>query len=755
MDFVKIKFTNRRKYNKFDNTDVQRNQKGFIAGFREASRASVNQVIEQQIFDISSIKIIQESDNDQGHSHQASKFVDRKRKFVDGSSKSGQIDESSKILRLDDTIEDLQSCPKLRDTGDIDQEILNFEKVAIAKKVQNFDEIEEIFDEPNQNLKENEKISKNKFLSITKSKIISKYLKSIQKIPKISQETTSGHHNIENDQISGNFKALNTESTSTVTNQRPPSQVTGTKPKKISYKSKFKDIIKNLKPSTTYQVKQDQDSIMRVRKISDMPKYRRIRSQSVDGRIEEEVSADLREISSLRMSKSNENLDNLKDDSIRMDDGDEDVFEENFLHDIQKSFHSSPYVSKFARSVDNYSRNKSFIEGIHDNCMNLSVLNEESSINEDIKVIEDEEPSISGRRSYKSASKLDNEVKSLASYAEKTFRIVKMNHQIEQNLQNIEHYCLKDDQTFTIKSQGFSPNSPLNEVAFMVNTTSSTPNPKPFQQISSKSDQSSPKIHTKLKESPESSTIYTLEKEIENLKLQNHLKDLKIEQLQKCEKLKNKQIEKITKIAEKKFSEVQKRENLLKIVKIQAEISNESAKIKTELKMKSLEVEKLKEILTQKDEKINKFEKKLDSKDSELKIQQKKIDELEATAKLRANELAFMAKCWEESHEFACKLYEAKRDEWKQKLLDLKKVINNLELKVDKEEPRVPRKRTFKSQIPKNVNDVTKKFIEKNFEAEMVPRLIKCLDNIEITDNEDKCGAKRSKMSTDLESVSL
>ena len=357
---------------------------------------------------------------------------------------------------------------------------------------------------------------------------------------------------------------------------------------------------------------------------------------------------------------------------------------------------------------------------------------------------------------------MDNEVKSLASYAKKTLKIVKMNHQIEKNLQSIEQSFLKDEPTFTIKSQGFSPNSPLNEAALKINPTTD----KNFQEIlpkvdqktekpQPKGDQNSLKINTTDQKSPESSTISDLKKEIENLKLQNYLKDLKIEQLEKCEKLKNKQIEKITKIAEKKFSEVQKRENLLKIVKIQAEISNESAKIKTELKMKSLEVEKFKEILQQKDEKINKLEKKLESKSSDLKIQKKKIEELEATARLRANELVFMAKCWEESHEFACKLYEAKRDEWKQKLLDLKKVINNLELKVDKEEPKIPkttRKRTFKSHIPKTVNDVTKKFIEKNFEAEMVPRLIKCLDNIEIT---DKNGNKRSKMSTDLENISL
>ena len=80
-----------------------------------------------------------------------------------------------------------------------------------------------------------------------------------------------------------------------------------------------------------------------------------------------------------------------------------------------------------------------------------------------------------------------------------------------------------------------------------------------------------------------------------------------------------------------------------------------------------------------------KLERNLNIKTSELENHQKKITELEVTVQLRTNELAVMAKCWEESHEFACNLYEAKRNEWKQKLLDLKKVINNLELRVENE----------------------------------------------------------------------
>ncbi|KAL7012539.1 hypothetical protein ACKWTF_014910 [Chironomus riparius] len=858
MDFIKTKLTARRNYSKFDSSGEEKVKRKFIDGFREASRASISQVIDHQIFDSHSHE---NSNNHCQNWQNQSTFGARKRKLADKNPKNQR-----KIVKFNENFQIVKTSPNSISNNHKPSNCVTknlnyseFEATTPTKKVpkiSNFDEIENIFDEPSQQFLE--KVPKNKFLRIKK---IPKYLKSLQNSKTIKTKTisTSSHENIENLQFSDTFKALNTESTSTVTSVRLPREVI-LKSADISLKESIRlklksvgKIIKALKPSKSYQVQQIEDTTMRVKKLSDMPKYRRIRSQSVDGRIEEELTADLREIlqeSALRTSKSSENFYDIVDyEAVDFENVYEDVGSKNNNYSLKieafnpqkfimenldqtqdlvdhnlsfmvssnastpkrcqvndnvtsnhqnklRTIHTSPYVSKFARSVHKYSQNKSLID--------MTFLNDETSMyiqeselngyRDTSETLKDKEPSISGRKSYKSS----NEFRNIASYTEITYDIVKMNRSIEKSLQDVEQglsYVSADSQAFSIKNQSLTPKS-LNFTNIQssldilaVNPSRLTSHPSRFAPKMTSFEASCPKtepatlsshtnppdvvkmINFEVKQqkdskteqtnqkSLENSTIDSLRREIEDLKLQNHLKDLKIDQLEKCEKLKNKQIEKITKIAEKKFSEVQKRENLLKIIKIQAEVSNNVAKIKTELSMKSLEVEKLKENLTKKNEKFAKIGKKLKSKNSELESQQLKIEELQKTSKLRSNELAVMAKCWEESHDFACTLYEAKRDEWKQKLLDLKKVINNLELKVDKEEPKflkTPKKRTFNTSAkPKDVNEVTKKFIHKNFEAEMVPRLIKRLDNIDLVDNEDNIGTKRSKMSTDLGNVSF
>ncbi|CAG9810799.1 unnamed protein product [Chironomus riparius] len=851
MDFIKTKLTARRNYNKFDSSGEEKVKRKFIDGFREASRASISQVIDNQIFDSHS------HENSNNHWQNQSTFGDRKRKLADKNPKNQR-----KIVKFNENSQIVKTSPNsiLNDyKPNCVTKNLNYSEFEVTKstkkvpKIPNFDEIENIFDEPSQQFLE--KVPKNKFLRIKKNP---KYLKSLQNSKTIKTKTisTSSHENIENLQFSDTFKALNTESTSTVTSLRLPREVV-LKSADISLKNSIRlklksvgKIIKALKPSKSYQVQQIEDTTMRVKKLSDMPKYRRIRSQSVDGRIEEELTADLREIlqeSALRTSKSSENFYDIVDyEAVDFENVYEDVGSKNDNYNLKieafnpqkfimenldqtqdlvdhnlsfmvssnastpkrgqvkenvtsnhqnklRTFHTSPYVSKFARSVHKYSQNKSFIDMTFLND-ETSMYIQESELNGYRDTSEKFKPSISGRKSYKSS----NEFRNIASYTEITYDIVKMNRSIEKSLQDVEQglsYVSADSQAFSIKNQSLTPRS-LNFTNIQssldilaVNPSRLTSHPSRFAPKMTSFEASCPKtepatlsshtnppdvvkmINFEVKQqkdlkteqtnqkSLENSTIDSLRREIEDLKLQIHLKDLKIDQLEKCEKLKNKQIEKITKIAEKKFSEVQKRENLLKIIKIQAEVSNNVAKIKTELSMKSLEVEKLKENLTKKNEKFAKIGKKLKSKNSELESQQLKIEELQKTSNLRSKELAVMAKCWEESHEFACTLYEAKRDEWKQKLLDLKKVINNLELKVDKEEPKLLKtlkKRTFSTSAkPKDVNEVTKKFIHKNFEAEMVPRLIKRLDSINLADNEDNIGTKRSKMSTDLGNVSF
>ncbi|XP_070504710.1 putative leucine-rich repeat-containing protein DDB_G0290503 [Chironomus tepperi] len=799
MNFIKKSFTNQIKYKKIDSGDQQNKRKGIMD---RVGAYSNNQAFEQQVSESLHFQDVNGNNSNQDKCLQTSKFATNKRKLVDGDKQvQRKLDrcENSKIVKLDQKVR-MSVNLELNQTNhsNIANEVQKYPQIIeengtktkkLSTKVQEFDKIEEISGDVN--LSKQIKNNKNKMSGMKRVRIEINNIKSMwgQKTTNIRKTSTISKSGNENLQISENYTALNPE-VSTVGNLCSSNKVTNKKSKhSVKFPSR-KLITKAWKNrSAVYQVEKSQHSAMRVKKLSDMPKYRRIRSKSVDQRIDEEKSSDLREVfqeSVSWMSKSTENIDNILDcGRIEADDSEDEhsrnnnlnhkieinpkmlncesfkILDENVnqkenieevnqeeiskncqVHDHQLQLssihqnsinHTSLYASKFARSIQEYSQNNHFNDANYENFKDLSILSAELSISEQqlklnerlVTCCEDKESTISG--SYKIEERIkDSEYKlrNLASYAENTMKIMSLNQTIERSLRDIEEISPCPSEDVAINSQSWN----LSKSSFSNNLPNLSTNQDKFTVNPSETTQLNPQILS------EYSVIAELRKEIQDLRLQNQLKDLKIDQLEKCEKIKDKQIEKITKIAMKKFSEVQKRENLLKIVKIQSEVLNEVAKVKTELKMKSLEVEKFKEVMTKKDEIIVKLDKKLNSNNSKLKSQLLTIEELQKVLKLRTNELAVMGKCWEESHEFACKLYEVKRNEWKQKLLDLKKVINNLELRVDSEElklPKIPTKKITSTSTVPNINEITKKFIEKNFEAEMIPKLIKCLDNIE------------------------